>query len=127
MMFLGPQSGRCSSVLMLQEAHGLGRGGAWGVPEPTEPGKGVRKVPVAMLALPGEMAPRPDGSQTISMEWCGPCQGKRKNLTDLTIPWNIKVKRGFWKMGCIWTYKMLKPTSAVGMSQEKGRLKEGRQ
>lgn len=30
-------------------------------------------------------------------------------------------------MGCIWTDEMLKPTSAVGMSQEKGRLKEGRQ
>lgn len=34
---------------MLQEASALGRGGMQGMPEPTEPGKGVRKALVAAL------------------------------------------------------------------------------
>ena len=124
MMFLGPPVWE-----MLKSADAPGSPWAWkrwgmGCARAHRAWEGCQE---STLALPGEVAPRPDGSQTVSMEWCGLCQGKRKNLTDLAIPWNIKVKRGFWKMGCIWTYKMLKPTSAVGMSQEKGRLKEGRQ
>lgn len=51
MMFLGPQSGRCSSVPDAPESQQTWKG--WGMGcAITEPGKGVRKVPVAMLALP---------------------------------------------------------------------------
>lgn len=63
---------------MLQEASGLGRGGTQGPPEPTEPGKGVRKAPVAALGTArrsGTQARRL--TQAISVEWYGPCQGQR--------------------------------------------------